>query len=368
MENLLEKIKQYDDVVIFGFGNVGRHIYDQLRSDNLDASLWFCDNNRYDRVCEGTQILKPEDAFKKYPDALFIVGSIIHFSPMLEQLRSMGIPEENIIAQWIQTNSRMIPRDFIINLPYHLTEHCNLRCAGCLHFSNVAKEQFADFDLFKKTFKRFIDVMGDSFRGGIEFFGGEPLLHPQIEDFLSTARTMLPNRAVVIITNGTLLEKMPDSFWKTCAENNVHIAISGYPVNLNDSLIKEKANGYGVGLSKSSRDNSAWSQYVFDLDGNQNIEQSFSNCENANERFIMKDRFLYPCSVTACIEHFNKAFDQNLELKNEDYLDLFTDITAKDVLNFISKPVPFCRYCERSKLKLGQTWRLSKFTIDEYLE
>jgi len=131
--------------------------------------------------------------------------------------------------------------------------------------------------------------------------------------------------------------------------------------------IEALADKHGVGLSISSRDMGAWSQYVFDLNGMQDIEKSFTNCENANECFVLKGRNLYPCSVTACIEHFNMAFDQNLELRRDDYLDLFTDITADDVLNFVSKPAPFCRYCNRSELKLGQSWKQSEMIIDEYL-
>jgi len=368
MNELLIKISNYEDVFIFGYGNVGRNIFEQLIKDDISAKIWFCDNYRHAEKYRGVDILSPEDAFNKKPNALFIIGSIIYYRPMLDQLRALGVQENNIYTQWVQTKSRMEQRQYITHLPYHLTEHCNLKCAGCFHFSNVAKEQFADPDVFKETLTRFVDVMGNAFRGSLFLYGGEPLLHPLIEQFITYAHEIISDRVTYVITNGILLTKMPDRFWRTCAKSNVHIAISGYPIDLDKEKIRALADKHGVCFSIASRDMGAWSQYVLDLSGTQDIEKSFTNCENANECFVLKGRNLYPCSVTACIEHFNMAFDQSLELGCDDYLDLFTDITSDDVLSFVSKPVPFCRYCNRSELKRGQTWKRSELTIDEYLK
>jgi len=287
---------------------------------------------------------------------------------MYKQLKGIGVPEENIVAEWIETRSRLTVRESISILPYHLVEHCNLKCAGCLHFSNLAEEQFADLDEFKEVFGRFINILGSSYHGGIHIFGGEPLLHPQIEHFIITAGELLTDRGwIAIISNGILLAKMPKSFWETCARYKVEIGLSGYPIDIDIPKIQKLAEVYGVKVWISSRDERAWSQYVLDLDGNQEIKRSFTLCENANERFILKGRHLYPCSVTACIEHFNKAFGRELSLCSDDYLDILSDITAQDILNFVATPVPFCRYCNRDKLKLGERWRLSTRDISEYL-
>jgi len=89
MDSLLEKIAGYNNIFIFGSGNVGRHIYQQLISDKVTATIRFCDNFRYGEHVLGAEVLKPIDAHKNFPDALFIVGSIIHFAPMHQQLRDM---------------------------------------------------------------------------------------------------------------------------------------------------------------------------------------------------------------------------------------------------------------------------------------
>jgi organic radical activating enzyme len=367
MDSLLSKILNYNHVFIFGCGNVGQNIYKQLEVYNIHAKIHFCDNSKRGQTYLNEEILTPENAYLTYPDALFIIGSGIHHLPMLTQLKKIGVLDENIVAEWIETRSRMIPRTFINSVIYHLVEHCNLKCAGCLHFSNVAKECFADLAEFQKTFKRFVEVMGDAYQGSIVLLGGEPLLHPQIEQFIEAARRLTQSGTISILTNGLLLEKMPKTFWVTCAKCGVHLVISRYPINLNIQEIQKLADYYGIQLKTSSRNNNAWLQYVFDLDGKQNIRSSFANCENANECFIMKGKYLYNCNVTACIEHFNKAFGQNLLLQEEDYLDLHSFNTKQELLQFISTPSPFCRYCDRRKLKLGQVWRRSEFDIKEYL-
>jgi hypothetical protein len=368
MNRLLEKITSYSYVFIFGCGNVGQHIYEQLKKDNVCTEVRFCDNSKKGALYLGAEILAPEDAYRRHPDALFIIGSGIHHLPMLTQLRELGVTDDNIVAEWIETKSRMIPRAHINTVIYHLVEHCNLRCAGCLYFSNVAEERFADLSDFQETITRFIKIMGDAYRGGIMFLGGEPLLHPQNELFIKAARKLSPTGGISILTNGIKLIKMPESFWETCGKCAVHISISGYPLNLDITGIQKLAGEHGVQIGMSNRGNNAWLQYVLDLEGKQDISGSFVNCEQANECFLIKGRFLYNCSVTACIEHFNRKFEQNLVIQEDDYLDLYSDISAKDVLKFISTPTPFCRYCNRKKIKLGQAWRPSERVISEYLE
>ena len=41
----------------------------------------------------------------------------------------------------------------IESLEYHITDHCNLNCAGCSHFSPLAKPWFVDPDTFEEEWK-----------------------------------------------------------------------------------------------------------------------------------------------------------------------------------------------------------------------
>jgi molybdenum cofactor biosynthesis enzyme MoaA len=50
--------------------------------------------------------------------------------------------------------------------------------------------------------------------GWILLMGGEPLLHPELERFFPAARTAFPSAKIKIVTNGILLSKKEDSFWR----------------------------------------------------------------------------------------------------------------------------------------------------------
>ena len=39
-------------------------------------------------------------------------------------------------------------------LQIHLTEHCNLNCKSCAHFSPIAKEHFVDINILEETYKK----------------------------------------------------------------------------------------------------------------------------------------------------------------------------------------------------------------------
>jgi GDP-L-fucose synthase len=67
---------------------------------------------------------------------------------------------------------------------FHLTEHCNLKCKRCSHFCNVAEKEFLDIAVFERDVARMRELCGDDDLFEIHLLGGEPLLHPQITDFV----------------------------------------------------------------------------------------------------------------------------------------------------------------------------------------
>ncbi len=81
-------------------------------------------------------------------------------------------------------------RPHLHRLVVHLTDHCNLNCKGCTHFSNIAKPAFADPEQFEREFAQLETI----FSGITEIYllGGEPLLHPHVTEFMESARKHFP--------------------------------------------------------------------------------------------------------------------------------------------------------------------------------
>jgi len=126
-----------------------------------------------------------------------------------------------------------------------LAEHCNLRCAGCDHFSPIAEPEFADIEEFKRDFARLSDLFAGQAQE-IHLLGGEPLLHPDIMMFVQVARNNFPQAVIDITTNGLLLKQMSEEFWTACRENKIVIRPAKYPVSLDYDALEKLATGHNV--------------------------------------------------------------------------------------------------------------------------
>ena len=112
-----------------------------------------------------------------------------------------------------------------------LVEHCNLRCCGCDHFAPLAEQEFADLDAFENDFAR-LSYLVDGKAEKIGLMGGEPLLHPQVKDFLYIARRHFRKTKIRIVTNGVLLLNKKEDFWKACRDNNIIVEVTKYRLTL----------------------------------------------------------------------------------------------------------------------------------------
>lgn len=257
----------------------------------------------------------------------------------------------------------------IINFTCHLVEHCNLGCKGCDHFAPLANERFTDIKLFENDMKRMAELFnGQASRIGL--LGGEPLLHPEAAGFAAITRKYFPYAKIRIITNGLLLLKQNKEFWNICRENNIIIEMTKYPVNIKIDEIEDVAHKEKVQLQYFANSKRVLKTSYFlplDLDGEQDARDSFRNCFHSNECIMLKDGKIFTCTIAPNIEHFNKFFGTNLVLTSDDYINIYEVESGKEVLKFLSKPIPFCRYCNVRKRSFGHPWEQSRGIIDEWV-
>ncbi|MDR0553492.1 MAG: radical SAM protein [Treponema sp.] len=284
------------------------------------------------------------------------------------------------IYQLLVIKGKRITKSFPIEV--HVTEHCNLNCAGCSHFSCLAGEEYLEPEQFEKDFKRLAELTDRFFV--IKILGGEPLLHPRITEFFEIARKYFPTTAVQLTTNGILLTKMPEEFWRSCRKNNIVVSISQYPIRLPKKEIKRIAGEHKVRLVfNGSTDEHRMCKMPLDLTGSQDIAKSHRKCAISWGCCVtLREGRIYTCCVAAHIKFFNAYFKQNLVIGEKDYVDIYaiggnkscggaiTSIqNGKDALiDFLEKPFPFCRYCKTSDTKFAQRWGISKKEITEWID
>ena len=158
-------------------------------------------------------------------------------------------------------------------LEIHLTDHCNLNCRGCSHFSPlVNKPFFKDYDEYKKEMSRLAEITNQEIRV-IRLMGGEPFLNPKILDFCKATRFFFPRAEISIVSNGILLHTLDNEIIKKYNDLNIKLCISNYHINIDTEKFNkfnlhdydEKNKMYNIGL---------------DLKGTQKIDYSFYNCDH----------------------------------------------------------------------------------------
>jgi hypothetical protein len=163
--------------------------------------------------------------------------------------------------------------------------------------------------------------------------------------------------------------KQPDSFWRCCNKNNIEISVTKYPIKLDFDKIIEKANEHDVKLTfmyDTDLLEKNMHHLPFDLNGGQNIKKSFGVCFFANYCITLKDGKLCTCGIPTTVHIFNERFGKNLEVSENDFIDIYKANDIDEILGFLCKPIPFCRYCDWKNIETRLPWRVSKKEISEW--
>lgn len=249
-----------------------------------------------------------------------------------------------------------------------LAEHCDLNCAGCDHFSPLAEPELADYGETARDFARLSSLFHGHAKK-IHLLGGEPLLHPDLVKFLKMARESFPDAVIDITTNGVRLLTQPEEFWLACKENNILIQLTKYPISLNFDEMEKRAADYGVEYryyGGSGTVVKTTSLYKLDVKGQQDSSRNYLICHRANNCVYLKHGRLYTCTIAPTARHFNKYFGEDLKELPEDSIDIYQADSAQEIMEFLAKPIPFCRYCMVDKTRWYQPWHQSEKIIDEW--
>ena len=110
------------------------------------------------------------------------------------------------------------------HLEMHIADSCNLKCKGCAHFSPIFNQSLPVYEECMND----IRIMKEKVSHIIRFYilGGEPLLNPELERYVTGIRGELPKTNIWLVTNGLLIPNLPDHTLMTMAENRIVVSIS----------------------------------------------------------------------------------------------------------------------------------------------
>lgn len=220
----------------------------------------------------------------------------------------------------------------------HIVDHCNLKCNGCTHFSNISEPKFLDTRILHFHLGRLNRIFGkiDRFR----LLGGEPLLHPDIINILNISRKALPYSEIELVTNGLLLDKMTEDFFRTLHKNKISIEISNYPpIQSKIKQIQETLSLFKIKYSITPM----VMAFTANLNpkGTSDREKTFTYCRHKTCT-ILRDDCIYICPICAYIDKYNKYFNKNIPVPKGININ---SNSAKQILEYLKKSEETCNYC-----------------------
>lgn len=251
-------------------------------------------------------------------------------------------------------------------LEYHLVDSCNLKCAGCSHYSSLLdKKTYLEVEDIISDLKKLKDKVGDNLRW-LRLLGGEPLMHPSITECLKKIRELFPTIKMTIVTNGLLLDKMAQEFYDVCLNCRVEIAITDYAIiDLKETVSKLKS--IGINAWCYHKTNKWHYQHVRLTDGRIDCLSKCIYKRNCNN---YRNGKIYLCPHIAYIEYFNKYFDKNIELGETDYIDLDEVDSFDELMERVRNARPnfcyqYCNYYDGNHPMVGK-WDRTKKDINEF--
>lgn len=96
----VDKIKGQDNIVVFGFSDIGKALLKNLKKAGIIDIACFCDNDpdKQGKTFDGLEVISVDSAIDRYHDIFVINTSQLYYEEINEQLRTLGIESNRIIC------------------------------------------------------------------------------------------------------------------------------------------------------------------------------------------------------------------------------------------------------------------------------
>lgn len=227
----------------------------------------------------------------------------------------------------------------LMQLEFHLADHCNLNCKGCSHFSNlVPNPVFPD----KAQFEKDLTQLSSYFSQIHHFYllGGEPLLNKDIGDYIQIVRKAFPYTQLNVVTNGILLLSLPNTLISIIKKSRAHISISDYSCLDRERIISfVQKNALSAELREGKE---CFSKYL-NPKGDSEKNDVFFDCIRRNCTYLDHGK-IAACCQPFTIHYFNDYFHESIP-ENEG-INLYEDqLDGWEIQRRLITPMESCRYC-----------------------
>lgn len=376
-------------VAIFGCRD-GEYLYQQIKQNGKRKYqvCCFCDNSSkyHNTLIAGIPVLGLATVVQKYKkqeiEAVIIaVRKGYSRYCIIEQLKKEGIDkiillkpspltfglpirfdeeETGYHRQWMFLDEQKKP--VIHHLEAHAADGCNLNCRGCLHFANLyGKDELPDLSKLLEDIKKIAENC-EIFQ--FRILGGEPLLNPDLPQFLWKLRRILPDTDIAVISNGILIPKASKELFKVMRDECIGFNLTLYPPTLK---MKEKIYGtldenyvaYGSHEAKVDE----FEKYMM-LCPAENNTYAYESCVSRGI-LTLREGKLYKCPIVTYVNRYFDTFGLNQHY--EEGIDIYDNAFEwQNVIeNLTLHEGNFCRHCAKKSEPFQ--WSVGKPEYNDWL-
>lgn len=247
-------------------------------------------------------------------------------------------------------------------LQVHVTDSCNLNCKACTHFTPFVKgRRPMDLERFESDIIQLSKIFTNIFL--FHIMGGEPLLEPDLcMRMIDVVRKYFPDTSINLITNGSLVNKMDECFWKHLHDNCVTVRVSLYPAVIKSANeIQETLKRYDITYFCEVLNKIEFDKYFLC----KHTSDPLYNMQRCHGRGCYS---LYYGKIAKCPSPLY-AKDVVKELENvgitgdwlyaKDAIDIYNDQNAWEILRKLEQPCDFCSHCDIDN-KESISWEMVK--------
>jgi len=232
---------------------------------------------------------------------------------------------------------------FLPKFETNITTACTNTCICCDHYSPMQKPRFVDPAQIERDLAAARRIMH---AGDYRLIGGEPTLHPQLLDIIDIAKASGISDTVSVWTNGMLLDKLPEAFWRKVDG----IAVTVYPKLQKLDWIHQKVAETGIRYQEVNHN---WKfNLTFSAKPHEDTQGQYANCiyRSCNE---YDNGWFYHCNNAAFISRLLMGLPEGT-----DGINLYTATEDEFRAYLEDKEHPFvsCTRCVQTRL-LGTPWR-----------
>lgn len=346
-------------IAIWGAGKFGQYVIKKLRNNSNIEIVCFLDRNKeiVGNLVEGIKVVHTEELLNIKNKMDCILVAFVNCIDLYDELReyndvTFGFINNRIFFEELDINDdikteqnifwvKNCKKPLLKTLETNIVDFCNLKCKGCSHFSNLySKGEMISYDVFCRDLQQ---VSKNVNINRVNLLGGEALLNGRLLEYIEYTRKLLPFAEIRLITNGILLPKQSNKFFKTCLNNNIEIEISEYrPTKCVIGKIEEILNDYHIRYHIREGINS-FSKNI-NMQGECDRQEAMQRCIQSGCNFLRNGN-IYKCPFEALGNKFFEYYKLNIRLKGG--IDIYNeDLDWDQVVRILEKePVDSCKYC-----------------------